>query len=80
MTLLLSLVGFFTSAFFLSRSYVVVLYLLAALVVAHYADMRREDPGLPRFALTSDLLLWPIVGVGAAIGLYVMVKVLLVMQ
>lgn len=80
MTLLLSLVGFFTSAFFLSRSYVVVLYLLAALVVAHYADMRREDPGLPRFALTSDLLLWPIVGIGAAIGLYVMVKVLLVMQ
>lgn len=80
MTLLLSLVGFFTSAFFLSRSYVIVLYLLAALVVAHYTDMRREDPGLPRFSLMNDLLLWPFVGVGAAIGLYVMVKVLLVMQ
>ena len=80
MTLLLSLIGFFACAFFLSRSYVIVLYLLAALVVAHYADMRREDPALPRFALTHDLLLWPIVGVGGAIGLYAMVKVLLVMQ
>jgi putative inorganic carbon (hco3(-)) transporter len=80
MTLLLSLIGFFTSAFFLSRSYVIVLYLLAALVVAHYTDMRREDPGLPRFPLMNDLLLWPFLGVGAAIGLYVMVKVLLVIQ
>ncbi len=80
LTLLLSLIGFFVSAFFLSRSYVIVLYLLAALVVAHYADMRREDPGLPRFPLTNDVLLWPAVGIAGAIGLYVMVKVLLVMQ
>jgi putative inorganic carbon (hco3(-)) transporter len=80
MTLLLSLAGLFTAAFFLSRSYVVVLYLLAAIVVAHYADMRREDPGLPGFSLMQDLLLLPIVGVGAAVGLYVLVKVLLVMQ
>lgn len=80
MTLLLSLVGFFTCAFFLSRSYVIVLYLLAALVVAHYVDMRRDDPGLPGFALADDLLLWPIVGVAGAVGLYAMVKVLLVMQ
>jgi O-antigen ligase len=80
MTLLLSLVGFFTCAFFLSRSYVIVLYLLAALVVAHYVDMRRDDPALPGFAFADDLLLWPIVGVAGAVGLYVMVKVLLVMQ
>jgi hypothetical protein len=42
--------------------------------------MRREDPGLPGFSLMQDLLLLPIVGVGAAVGLYVLVKVLLVMQ
>lgn len=80
MTLLLSLVGFFTASFFLSRSYVVVLYLLSALVLAQYEDQRREDPGLPAFSLGDDVLLWPAVGVGAALGLYVLVKVLLVMQ
>jgi O-antigen ligase len=80
MTLLLSLVGFFVCAFFLSRSYVVVLYLLAALVVAHYADMRREDPSLRRFSLGDDLFLVPAIGLGGAIGLFVLVKVLLVMQ
>lgn len=80
LTLFLSQVGFFTTAFFLSRSYVVTLYLLAAVVVAHYVDMRREDPGLPNFTLSSDLLLWPAVGVGAVVTLFIVVKVLLVMS
>lgn len=80
MTLLLSLVGFFISAFFLSRSYIVILYLLAALVVAHYTDIRRDSPDLPRFSLADDAMLWPIVGVSSAIFLYLVVKVLLVMQ
>ncbi len=80
MTLLLSLIGFFTAAFFLSRSYVIILYLLAAVVVAHYADIRRDEPELPRFPLGNDMLLWPIAGVGSAIFLYIVVKVLLVMQ
>ncbi len=79
MTLLLSLVGFFVSAFFLSRSYIIVLYLLAALVVAHYADMRREDPALPRFKLGNDIVLMPAIGVGSVVALYVLVKILLVM-
>jgi putative inorganic carbon (hco3(-)) transporter len=80
MTLLLSLIGFFIAAFFLSRSYVIILYLLTALVVAHYADIRRDDPDLPRYLLADDALLWPAVGVGSAIFLYIVVKVLLVMQ
>ncbi len=80
MTLLLSLVGFFTSAFFLSRSYIIILYLLAALVVAHYTDMARDDPDLPRFSFANDALLWPVIGVGAAIFLYIMIKILLVME
>ena len=80
LTLLLSLAGFFTSAFFLSRSYVIILYLLAALVVAHYADIRRDSPDLPRFPLADDAILWPVVGAGSAIFLYIVVKLLLVMQ
>ena len=80
MTLLLSLAGFFTSAFFLSRSYVIILYLLAALVVAHYTDMARDDPDLPRYSFANDALLWPVIGVGTAIFLYIMIKILLVME
>jgi putative inorganic carbon (hco3(-)) transporter len=80
MTLLLSLVGFFISAFFLSRSYVIILYLLMALVVAQYTDMRQDDPDLPRFSISGDAMLWPVIGFGAAIGLYITVKVLLVVQ
>lgn len=80
LTLLLSLVGFWTTAFFLSRSYVVVLYLVAALVLAHYLELRRRDPELPDFALGRDALMWPLLSVGAVIGLYVLVKVLLIIQ
>ncbi len=80
LTLLLSLCGFFTAAFFLSRSYLVVLYLLAALVVAHYTGMRRRNPELPAFSLQYDLLRWPLWSVAGVVGLYLMVKVLLVMS
>lgn len=77
LTLLLSLSGFFAAAFFLSRSYVVVLYLLTALVVGHYVGMQARHAGLPRFGLEHDMVRWPLWSVGGIIGLYVMVKVLL---
>lgn len=76
-SLLLSLSGFFTSAFFLSRSYVVILYVLMALVVANYTRLRREYPSLPVFSLEKDMLRWPVYGVAGVIAIYVMVKVLL---
>ena len=78
MTLLLSQVGFFTATFFLSRSYVILLYLLAALVLGNYLGARQRYPGLPRFELSRDLLRWPMVAVGSIIGLYLLVKILLV--
>lgn len=78
-TLFLALCGFFVAAFFLSRSYVVVLYLLAALVVAHYTAMRSHNDALPGFGLSHDLLRWPLLAVGGVVGLYVVVKVLLVL-
>ena len=76
-SLLLSLSGFFTSAFFLSRSYVAILYVLMALVVANYTRLRREYPSLPVFSLEKDMLRWPVYGVAGVIAIYVMVKVLL---
>jgi putative inorganic carbon (HCO3(-)) transporter len=78
-TLFLALWGFFIAGFFLSRSYVVVLYLLAALVVAHYTAMRSRNGALPAFGLHHDLLRWPLLAVGGVVGLYVVVKVLLVL-
>ena len=76
-SLLLSLSGFFTSAFFLSRSYVAILYVLMALVVANYTRLRREYPSLPIFSLEKDMLRWPVYGVAGVIAIYVIVKVLL---
>ncbi len=77
LTLLLSLTGCFVAAFFLSRSYVVILYLLTALVVAHYTAMRRQDLELPAFALQADVLRWPIYAVTGVVGLYLVVKIML---
>ena len=55
MTLLLSLSGCMGAAF-LSRSYAIVLYLLAALVVAAYTNARRRYPSLPGFDLGRNSL------------------------
>ena len=78
MTLLLAQSGFYTATFFLSRSYVILLYLMAALVLGNYIGARQRYPGLPRFDLSHDLLRWPIVAVASIIGLYLLVKILLV--
>jgi O-antigen ligase len=75
--LLLSLAGTMVCAFFLSRTYIVIIYVLAAMIVGFYIEARRREPALPRFLLSSDLLLWPVVGVCGAIGLYLVVKLLL---
>lgn len=79
LTLQLALVGFAVSAFFLSRTYVVLLYLLTALVVAHYGWMRERYRGLPAFKLGDHLLLWPAISVVAAVSLYLVVRILLAM-
>ena len=76
-TLLLSLSGCMVAAFFLSRTYIVLIYLLTGLIVGFYLEARRRAPALPRFPLSNDLLLWPFVGVAGAVGLYIVVKVLL---
>ena len=76
-TLLLSLTGCLGAAFFLSRSYMIVLYLLAALVVAAYANARRQFPSLPEFRLGRDFLRIATYAAMSAVILYVVVKLLL---
>ena len=67
----------FTAAFFLSRTSVILLALLAALVVAHFTVVRGMFPGMEGFSLKQNLLRWPVIAAAATVGLFVMVKVLL---
>lgn len=80
MTLLVSLVGYASTAFFLSRSYVMLPYLLAALVVAHFTGVRERFPDIRPFHLSQDLLRWLLLGCVAVVGFYVMLKILLAMS
>jgi O-antigen ligase len=80
LTLFLSQCAFFFAAFFLSRSYVILLYLLAALVAGHYAGTRARFPSLPAFPLASGAIRWGLFSMAAIVGLYVVVRVLLAMS
>lgn len=77
LTLLLSLCGLFSAAFFLSRSYTVVMYLVAAMVVGYYVSARQRFPGLRLFKLASNGWLWFSASAGSIVGFFVLVAVLL---
>jgi O-antigen ligase len=77
LTLLLSLCGMFTTAFFLSRSYMIVLYLILAVVTGYYVGARQRLPGLRLFTLHDGGWRWVPAAMGSIVGLYVLVAVLL---
>jgi O-antigen ligase len=77
LTLLLSLCGLFAAAFFLSRSYMVVLYLIAAMVAGHYIGARKRWPELPFFRLSDGGWRWVPAAAGSVAALFVLVAVLL---
>jgi putative inorganic carbon (HCO3(-)) transporter len=76
-TLLVSLAGFATCAFFLSRSYVIIFYLLAAVVVAHFSDVRQRWPHVAPFRLSQDIPRWGVYSGVAVVVFYLILKVLL---
>jgi O-antigen ligase len=77
-TLLLSLYGLFSAAFFLSRSYTVVMYLLIALVVGHYMGARQRWPGVPLLRLSDHWMRWLAVSVASIVALYIITTILLI--
>lgn len=77
MTLLLSLCGLFTCAYFLSRSYTIVLYMQAALVGGFYVGARERLPGLPTFRFADAWGRWVAFGMAGVVFLHVLVAVLL---
>lgn len=77
MTLLLSMCGLFSAAFFLSRSYTVVMYMLLAMVVGYYTSVRQSVPVLPAFRLGDGWWRWVPISLASIFLLYVMVTVML---
>lgn len=76
-TLLLTLCGLFCAAFFLSRTYVIILYFFAAMVVGEYSGASQRFPGLPVFRLGADATRIVVTSVGAIIALYLITRILL---
>lgn len=79
MTMLIAMVGFFACAFFLSRSYVILLYILLGLVTGWYGGAQERWSGLPVLSPTRDWFKWCIVSLASAVGLWLVVKVLFVL-
>jgi O-antigen ligase len=77
LTYLYAMLGFFVAAFFLSRSYVISLYILCALLVALYQTVRQRWPQFAPIAL-RQIAGWTFVfEIGSIAFIYVLVKVLL---
>ncbi|NLC61500.1 MAG: O-antigen ligase family protein [Gammaproteobacteria bacterium] len=79
MTLLIAMVGFFACAFFLSRSYVILLYILLGLVTGWYGGVQERWSGMPVLSVRRDWFKWSVVALCSAVGLWLVVKVLFVM-
>jgi putative inorganic carbon (hco3(-)) transporter len=77
LTLLLSLCGMFVCAFFLSRSYMIVLYVVLAIVTGFYLGARERIEGLPSFSMTENGMRWIPAAIGSIAGLFLLVSILL---
>ncbi|WP_430390364.1 O-antigen ligase family protein [Dyella sp. 20L07] len=77
LTLFIALCGMFTTAFFLSRSYMIVLYLILAMVVGYYVGVRARLPGVEATRMTRAWWRWVPAAMGSIAGLYVLVAILL---
>lgn len=75
--LFLSLVGFTVAAFFLSRSYSMVLFVLCALSVGHYQGVRSRFNEIYDVRLTDHFGQWLSLTIASVIGLFITVKILL---
>ncbi|RDI97052.1 O-antigen ligase domain-containing protein [Dyella solisilvae] len=77
LALFIVLCGMFTTAFFLSRSYMIVLYLILAMVVGYFVGARQRLPGLETIRMTRGWWRWVPAAMGSIVGLYVLVAILL---
>lgn len=76
-TLFFSLIGFFATSFFLSRSYIVFLYIFSGLAVASYYRIIQL---LPDLAIEKPLKLVPTffaLSIASIVGMYLLIKILI---
>jgi O-antigen ligase len=76
-TLWYGYLGGLAAAFFLSRSYVIVLYLHIGLIVAVFQLARREYPALPPVRFTPIAGRLVLLAIGSVIGMWLLTRVLL---
>src|SRR3546814_11957409 len=72
-------VGFYTCAFFLSRSYVILLYIMLGLVTGWYAGAQERWAGLTTFRVHSDWVKWCVASAASTVGLWLIVNVLFIL-
>ncbi len=78
-TIFFSFIGFATSAFFLSRTYNVVLFVLCAMAASHYAGVRLRTSSLPLYGFFNRLGLWVFLSLVSIVMLYIITKILMLM-
>jgi len=76
--LLLSTLGMLVAAFFLTRSYELLMFLMWAWSAGHYTGALRRTPDLPPVTLATSGPKWAFLALCSIAGLYIMVRVLLV--
>src|SRR5690606_4498285 len=79
MTLLIAMIGFLSCAFFLSRSYVILLYIMLGLLTGWYGGVQERWGGLPVLSVKRDWPRWCVAAVASTAGLWIVVKVLFAM-
>jgi len=75
-TMFVSLCGLYMAVFFLSRTYVIVLYLIAAMVVGEYTIAGSKFPDIRPMRFGDDLLRWFGLSLATIALLFVIVRVL----
>ena len=74
-----SLAGFLAASMFLSRAYVLTLYILIALIMANFSMLKQSYPALEMPSLRK---LWPrliFIHISLIIGMWMLIKVLLIL-
>lgn len=75
--ILYSMIAYLSASFFLSRSYIVLLYVLCGMSVAYFHKARQVDPGIASVTAKSLTLFVVLMVPFSLVGLYLVVRFLL---
>lgn len=75
--ILYAMIAYLSAAFFLSRSYIILLYVLCGMAVAYYHKVRAVDPQIHAVTAQSLTLFIVLLVPASVVFLYLMVRVLL---